>query len=143
VWLKKPCNRIVVGSTAGYMRSDGYKMLGLFGGPYLYHRVAWLWMTGKEALSDIDHIDGNPSNNAFSNLRLATRSQNNMNQKTQRTSKSGLKGSWWCNKDRRWYGRITLNGRGYHLGSYDCPAAAHFAYQIAANKMFGEYSRIA
>ena len=143
VWVKKPCNRIVAGSTAGYMRPDGYKMLGMFGGLYLYHRVAWLWMTGEEAPSDIDHIDGNPSNNAFANLRLATRSQNNMNAKTPKTNKAGLKGAMWCNKDNRWYGRITLNGRAHHLGVYDCPAAAHFSYQIAADKLFGQFARVA
>lgn len=143
MWIKKPCNRIVVGSSAGYMRPDGYKMLGLFGGPYLYHRVAWLWMTGKEAPSDIDHIDGNPSNNIFSNLRLASRSENSMNRKLSGDNKSGLKGAMWVAKDKRWYGRITLNRRGYHLGSYDCPAAAHFAYQIAADKKFGEFARVA
>lgn len=142
-WIKKPCNRIVVGSSAGYMRPDGYKMLGLFGGPHLYHRVAWLWMTGEEAPSDIDHIDGDPSNNAFANLRLASRSENNMNAKTNRTNKSGLKGAMWIAKDKRWYARITLNKRGHHLGSYDCPAAAHLAYQIAADKMFGEFARVA
>lgn len=143
VWIKKPCNRIVVGSTAGYMRPDGYYMLGLFGGVYLYHRLAWLWMTGEEAPMDIDHIDGNPSNNTFANLRLASRSENGMNKKLGGNNKTGLKGAQWCNKDSRWYGRITLKGRVHHLGSFDCPAAAHFAYQIAADKMFGKFARAA
>ncbi len=92
---------------------------------------------------DIDHIDGNPSNNTFANLRLASRSENSMNKKLGGNNKTGLKGAQWCNKDSRWYGRITLKGRVHHLGSFDCPAAAHFAYQIAADKMFGKFARAA
>lgn len=43
------------------------------------HRVAWKWVTGQEPPSMIDHIDRNPANNRFWNLRPADRFINRRN----------------------------------------------------------------
>jgi hypothetical protein len=42
------------------------------------HRFAFLYMTGSIP-EEIDHIDGDGGNNIWSNLRVATKSQNVMN----------------------------------------------------------------
>ena len=126
------------GTTAGSRRADGYVTIKLDYGRYLAHRLAWFYMTGKWPKEEVDHIDRNPSNNSFSNLREATKSQNMANSigKT-KISKSGLKGVLWCEKDNRWYARI----KHIHLGSFICPAAAHLTYIVAAHKQYGQYSR--
>jgi hypothetical protein len=62
----------------------------------------------------MDHIDGNPSNNAISNLREATPAQNVCNTRVRRDSSTGIKGVWQhdskfivviqANNERKYYG---------------------------------------
>ena len=40
------------------------------------------------------------------------------------------------------YSQIRKNGKVYNLGYFNCPAAASFAYQIAADKLHKEFARI-
>ena len=90
---------------------------------------------GLDLLNDIDHIDRNPLNNQRSNLRSATRRQNNTNSKG--TGKSGFKGV--DHYGRRWRARIRVNGEEINLGTFDTPEEAHEAYQEAAIKYHGEF----
>ena len=70
---------------------------------YRAHRIIWLMVTGNDpADSLIDHIDGNPHNNKFANLRIATSRQNQCNQKIRRDNTSGLKGVSWDSKRNKW-----------------------------------------
>ena len=58
--------------------TEGYKC-GRFNGKHcLAHRIIWLMMTG-ECPKEIDHIDGNRSNNKWNNLRDGSRLQNTRN----------------------------------------------------------------
>ena len=45
---------------------------------YQYHRAVWLYTYG-ELPKELDHIDGDPTNNRISNLRAVTRSENMLN----------------------------------------------------------------
>lgn len=80
------------GLLAGAVVGNGYVRVCVDGKPYPAHKLAWLYMTGEYPEGPIDHIDGDRSNNAFSNLRLATCSQNSHNMKLRRGSKTGIKG---------------------------------------------------
>lgn len=81
-----------VGKQAGKIESNGARQILLDGKVYFAHRLAWLVMTGAWPERDIDHKDGNPDNNAWLNLRLATRSQNMSNQRLKSTNSTGFKG---------------------------------------------------
>jgi hypothetical protein len=91
----------------------------------------------------VDHIDGNPLNNRRSNLRLATPSENQWNQKRSCANTSGFKGVGWHERDRRWQARIRKEGKLYHLGNFKSPEEAHEAYCRAAAELHGEFARFA
>jgi hypothetical protein len=111
---------------------------------YMAHRLVWCWMTGQDpAHLHIDHIDGNPSNNAWHNLRLADRCQNLSNCKRHKDNASGFKGVSWDKQKQRWQATICHQRKQYHLGRFDTPEEAHAAYVAAAERLHGEFARAA
>lgn len=104
---------------------------------------AWMHKILLNAGSDqvVDHIDGNTLNNQKSNLRLATKTQNQQNRRGRRDSKSGYKGVSYESRKGYWRARIKVNGKLLSLGSFATPEEAHEAYKTAALKYFGEFSR--
>lgn len=128
------------GVVAGYKLASGHIRIKVVGKSYPAHRLAWLYMTGEHPPTEhVDHINLVRNDNRWSNLRLATSSENCANKRKLSINRSGWKG---VNVSRgKWRASIKHNGKYKHLGLYDCPAAASFAYQIAADRLFGAYSR--
>ena len=118
-----------------------YVSVSLNGSRYLAQRLIWLVVTGEWPSTDVDHVNGDKRDNRFNNLRLATRSQNNGNSGIKKSNASGVKGVHWGAKHDKWRASISEHGKIINLGRYDCIAAASFAYQIAADKHFGEFAR--
>lgn len=143
-WRAKssPFSRANLGAIAGFI-NYGYRVIKVGGKAYQAHRLAWLYMTGEWPKAEIDHINLNRADNRFNNLREATRSQNFANRRVMPDSVSGLKGASWRAGRRRnvWRSILTHNGDRHYLGSFDCPAAAHFAYVVASELAFGEFAR--
>ena len=77
------------------MMQNGYRKLKFRGKQYLVHRIAWLLQHGSWPVGDIDHIDGNPSNNKLENLRDVPHSVNLQNRKS---AEAGNKFIWACMK---------------------------------------------
>ena len=75
------------------------------------------------------------------NLRIACQSENNANSRIRKDNNSGLKGVCWLKRDKKWRATIGIDGKSRSFGNSDCPAAASFAYQIEADKAFGEFAR--
>lgn len=142
--VPKEWNTKFAGKAAGYINpSDGMFYIRLKIKHFASHRLAWLYMTGEWPPKQVDHKDTNPLNNSWNNLRLATNGQNGQNKSVRKDSKSGLKGVYFNKSRNNWQAHIGVDGRKKHLGVFDCPAAAHFAYQIAADIQFGEFARVA
>ena len=85
---------------------------------YLAHRVIWLLTTGDWPENDIDHIDGNRSNNRISNLRTVTRAENMKNKSMPSNNKSGTIGVCWTTKRGRWLATITVGRKTRRLGEF-------------------------
>ena len=88
----------------------------------------------------VDHADGDGLNNCRSNLRDGTGFRNRVNTRLRSDNSSGFKGVY---RDRgRWRATITPeNRKSIHLGMYDSPEEAAYAYDQAAVSLFGEYAR--
>jgi hypothetical protein len=130
------------GKQAGCQDQRGYIRINISGRYYLAHRLAWIMMNGAIDGDDVDHTDLNPSNNKWSNLRKATRSQNLMNKSISNKNTSGFKGVSLFKRDNLWHAQIQINGKNKHIGYYNTPEDAHSAYCTAAKKYHGDFARM-
>ena len=130
-WTDK-AHQSVKNKQAGTPNHLGYIIVLFKSKPYKAHRLAWLLTHGSWPSQMIDHIDGNTSNNALSNLRDVDNKTNPCNRyKARADSKSGLMGaSPFRNK---WKAQIKRNGIIKYLGLYDTALEAHAAYQQEKN----------
>ena len=133
--------RVKAGNLAGSInKRERYNRISVDGVIYFGHRLAWLYMAGSIPL-EIDHVDGNRSNNAWSNLRAATRQLNVANVGLRKNNTTGYKGVF--RNHNRFLARITCDGKNYHLGNFKTPTEASDAYCKAAKTFFGEFAKIA
>lgn len=135
---KMPRRKCAVGKTIGRTQWQGYRQACIDRKHYYVHRLVWLYMTGTWPPHDIDHVNQDKGDNRWTNLRLATRSENKANCRVQSNNKVGLRGVSWSVRDRV-YEWAVKKGKTKIRGFSSCPAAAHFSYVIAAEKLFGEF----
>lgn len=120
---------------------SGYYRIGIKNKRYLTHRLIYLYHHGYIP-KEIDHIDGNPSNNKIENLREVTHQQNLMNQKSQCGCSSIYKGVCWDKQTNKWIVHIKINGKQKHLGRFKSEINAAKAYNKAAIKFHEEYANL-
>ena len=129
------------GKTAGPgVSSDGRNSIAVNYKAFWAYRLAWKLMTGEEPPASIDHIDRNPRNNRWSNLRAApTQRQQNWNQRRRKDNASGFRG---VDQFRgRYRAQIKAPGIVRHLGVFDTIEEASAAYEAAARELHGEFYR--
>lgn len=126
-----------LGRPAGAVGTRGYVRITIEGRAYPAHRLAWLWVTGVFPEKEIDHVNRDTSDNRFSNLREATRSENGFNRALLPNNTSGVSGVVFSRADQRWLARIGVGGRKINLGSYRDKAAAIAARKAAEVEHFG------
>lgn len=132
-----------IGQRAGRTKSGDYCRIGIDGKPYQAHRLAWFVMTGRWPQQQIDHIDGNKSNNRFANLREADAFENHHNIGRAANNTSGFKGVCFNKRQGYWQATIKLGGKRKFLGFFATPDAAHEAYSAAAEVLHGGFRRVA
>jgi hypothetical protein len=110
--------------------SNGYLFITVEGAQRRAHRLAWLYMTGEWPLREIDHINGDRSDNRFENLRDVTRAINVQNRHEPRAGKlfDSPLGVHFCRSTGKWRAQIGVRGRRVHLGRYASPELAYAAY---------------
>lgn len=90
----------------------------------------------------IDHINGDPTDNCKSNLRIVTKQQNQMNRKKQNNNSSGCTGVRWNKERNKWIASISYKKEYIYLGTFTNLEDAIKARQEAEVKYFGEYRRV-
>jgi hypothetical protein len=132
------------GNRAGNDREDGYVRIKIDRKLFMAHRLIWIYHYGPVPLDqEIDHIDGNPSNNRIENLRLASHSQNGFNMKLPRHSTTGLKGVTYDKRKLLWRAYITVHKKRIWLGDFSSAEKAHAVRVAAAQELHGDFVRIA
>tara|TARA_B100000767_G_C19237260_1_gene317740 strand:+ start:59 stop:487 length:429 start_codon:yes stop_codon:yes gene_type:complete len=106
-------------------KHDGYTRIAIKGKKYLAHRLVWLMTYGTiPAHLQIDHINGDRSDNSINNLRLVTNQGNQHNQ-------HNAKGYSWHKRLNKWHAKIRNNSIDKHIGYYTTECGAHLAYLFA------------
>lgn len=133
-WKKSPGRKVRVGQEAGCARKDGRVVVGAQGHKLYRYRAVWFFATGSLPNDQIDHIDRNPSNDAYHNLRVVTNEGNSWNKGLNSNNTSGIKGVWRNARSGKWVAQITVDGKTCYLGTFsnkDSAAQARAAAERA------------
>jgi hypothetical protein len=129
-----------LGELAGKERKDRYRLICIDGRKYLAHRLAWFYVRGVWPDREIDHVNGDPADNRFINLREAkTSSQQRANSLSPKPNVTGFRGVE-LRPSGRWAVRISCGYKRTYLGMFDCPKKASEAYEAKAKELFGEFA---
>lgn len=115
----------------------GYKTTRIGKKSFKIHRLAWLYVHGVWPVGDVDHINGNRSDNRIENLRCVSRQinlQNRRNAGSQNKS-TGLLGVHLSKGRNRFCAKISVDNKTRYLGVFDSPQEAHAAYLDAKRRL--------
>lgn len=127
------------GERAGYQRKDRRREITYDGRAYPEHRVVWFLHYGRWPENDVDHINGDPSDNRIANLREATRSQNLANANMYANNKTGARGVARTAAGT-FSARIQHQKKVHNLGTFNSLDEAEKAYKDAATRLFGVFA---
>lgn len=153
VWSKRKC---VIMKT--YEQNSGYLMLNIVNDEgcskkWLLHRlIASTFIPNRENKPYINHKDGNKYNNAITNLKWATCSENilharrtglnpynlptlNLKLSGKRKSKSKFFGVGWDNTRQKWRSGVVYNGKSHYQKRFDSEIEAAKHYNNMVIKM--------
>ena len=123
-WKISPSRSVPEGSVAGSTHRSGYVYISVDNKRHSGHRLAWKWFYGVDPVGQIDHLNGNKSDNRIDNLEEVSNRENVARACRKRrdlpTGVSRHKG--------RYMARIRLDGTQTHLGYFDTPEETHRAY---------------
>lgn len=115
------------------INNKGYVITGGANNPnLLMHRLILDIFNDQE----VDHINHNTNDNRKENLRIVTRSQNQMNASLRSNNTSGVTGVYFDNTYRYWVSKIQQNVLGHFANFEDAVKIRKEAEKI----YFGEYS---
>lgn len=140
-WRVRSGPRAAAESVAGSLKSNGYRRIMVCGADCFAHRLAWAHANDRWPAGQIDHIDGNRTNNRIANLRDVPQSINMQNQRAAHSNNksSGMLGV--CADGDRWMARIRVDGKRLYIGTFDTKELAHASY-LAAKRIHHEGSRL-
>lgn len=124
-------NAAWAGKPALSASSAGYKSGSLLGKSFRAHRVVYALTTGHWPKQLIDHINGNPADNRFANLRVVSQQENMMNRSVRVTNTSGITGVDFNKNSGKWRARLCVGRRTFYLGYYVDKWEAAAAWQRA------------
>lgn len=107
------------GAVAGCVsKIHGYRVIRIEYVLLRAHRLAWMYMKGCWPENEIDHIDGDRSNNKSDNLRTVDHAENHKNQGLNINNTSGHTGVRWNKNLDKWQSIIKHRYQQIHLGVF-------------------------
>jgi hypothetical protein len=115
IWNTRFANKEALACDSGH----GYLVGVIQGSPFYAHRVAWAIHYGAWPKREIDHINGDRSDNRIKNLRDVSRSLNGKNVKMYTRNTSGHTGVSWDQVNKKWRVQIVIDGKDRCLGRFE------------------------
>jgi hypothetical protein len=140
LYRRKSIGGQFAGERAGF-EYRGYRFVSVGNRIFQESQIIWLWVTSEWPSSIVEHADVVGANNAWLNLRLATRSQNRANTRAQKNNALHTKGVIF--RYGRYRASICKDGVRYYLGGFVSVEAAQVAYAEKAAELFGAFARAA
>jgi hypothetical protein len=145
-WKERPGNNwwnsTFAGGPAGWLSGRGYIYINVHRRSYRAHRLAWLWMTGEWPTEEIDHIDGDPLNNTWKNLRQATRNENSRNRHVQANNiTTGIRGITYSSRRSQWIVRVMADKHSHFGGWFNDLESAKLARNTLVRRLHGAFAR--
>jgi len=140
-WRERTGTRVRIGDRAGSFQYSR-RSIRIDGSLYRAARIAWaMYYNIWPPLGfEIDHINGDVTDDRIKNLRLVTHAQNTMNNNKRRDNKSGTAGVIRT-KEGNFRAFITIKRAQKNLGTFKTLTAAVSARKTAEKQFFGEYAR--
>lgn len=132
-WMHAQWNRMV--NSFGSNQA-GYRAIHINGKTFLLHRItARAFFPTFSSNLQVDHINGDRSDNRVENLRMVTNAENQRAcVQTIKGATSQFRGVCLPKKLKKWVATICINGKVKHLGSFTDEIDAAEAYDTAAVK---------
>ena len=143
-WKEPTASWCRAGDEAGGINAEkGYRMVTIKGHIHSAGRLIWLWVTGAWPAGEVDHKNRVRHDNRWSNLRDASKGQNQANSSLRKDSTTGRKGVSHavCHGKRNGHfmAYIQVNGRQRYLGVHRTFEAACAARERAEIELQGEF----
>lgn len=128
--LKVDSQKKKVGERAECKCAHGYMITNMPGnkgrkgmGTFRSHRLAFLYVLGYWPVDEVDHINGDRSDNRWINLRPVNSSENKRNMKLRSDNQSGCVGVGYHKKRKQWRARIYKRHLGWFKSKEEAIAA--------------------
>lgn len=142
-WKKvaHPNKQYLIGQEAGSIHQTGYRHITWLGKVQKAHRLIFMLHHGYLP-PEVDHINGDRSDNRIENLRAADRSQNQCNRGLLASNTSGYSGVSWHRKSKSWLVRVMKHGKTKTVGYFKDLEFAGLVATEARSLYHGEYAKI-
>ena len=91
-------------------------------------------------LLEVDHKNGNGLDNRRCNLRVCTKSQNQLRRQIYRKTSSRYRGVSWCKNNKKWRVQARISGKKFSIGYFHNEIAAAKKYNEIAIKHHGDFA---